>query len=71
MMPTYAYHCTACGHGFEKLERMSADPQPACPRCGQRAQRLISGGAGLVLKGAAATPSAPPPGCCGGACHQH
>jgi putative FmdB family regulatory protein len=70
-MPTYAYHCTACGHGFEKFEKMSADASPACPHCGQRAQRLISGGAGLVVKRAAAVPSATPSTCCGGACHQH
>lgn len=70
-MPTYEYHCTACGHGFEKFEKMSADPNPACPRCGQRAKRLISGGAGLMVKGAAAARSATPSTCCGGACHQH
>ncbi|MBX3726814.1 MAG: zinc ribbon domain-containing protein [Xanthomonadales bacterium] len=34
-MPIYEFDCTACGHGFERLQKMSdADPS-ACPACGQ------------------------------------
>lgn len=34
-MPIYAFHCDACGHDFERLQRMS-DPDPTvCPECGE------------------------------------
>jgi putative FmdB family regulatory protein len=33
-MPIYAYHCTACGHRFDRLQKLS-DPDPdVCPECG-------------------------------------
>jgi putative FmdB family regulatory protein len=33
-MPIYAFECTACGHQFDRLQKMS-DPDPtACPECG-------------------------------------
>jgi len=32
-MPIYAFECTACGHRFDKLQKLS-DPDPqACPSC--------------------------------------
>ena len=32
-MPIYAFACTACGHRFDRLQKMS-DPDPAaCPEC--------------------------------------
>ena len=32
-MPIYAFACTACGHHFDRLQKMS-DPDPAaCPEC--------------------------------------
>lgn len=50
-MPTYEYRCPA-GHTFEKLfQTMNASRHAKCPTCGKRAERLISGGAGLVFKG--------------------
>ena len=50
-MPTYEYRCPR-GHEFEKFSpRMTSHPSAACPKCGKRARRLISGGAGLVFKG--------------------
>ena len=53
MPPTYEYECQACGHGFERFESISARPNPKCPKCGRRkAKRRISGGAGLIFKGA-------------------
>jgi len=30
---------------------MTSHPSASCPKCGKRARRLISGGAGLVFKG--------------------
>lgn len=50
-MPTYEYRCPK-GHRFEKFfPRISNRRSVACPECGARAPRLISGGAGLVFKG--------------------
>lgn len=32
-MPIYAFECTACGHEFDRLQKLS-DPDPeACPTC--------------------------------------
>ena len=32
-MPIYAFECAACGHSFDRLQKMS-DPDPAaCPAC--------------------------------------
>jgi putative FmdB family regulatory protein len=50
-MPTYEYRCPK-GHGFEKFfPQMNNRRRIRCPKCGQLAERLISGGAGLVFKG--------------------
>jgi len=33
-MPIYAFQCHACGHSFDRLQKLS-DPDPsACPECG-------------------------------------
>lgn len=50
-MPTYEYRCPSCSNAFEKFQRMSDEPVAECPSCGARAERRISGGAGLVFKG--------------------
>ncbi len=49
-MPTYEYRCPK-GHEFEMFQRMSDEPRTACPECGKTAERLLSGGAGLIFKG--------------------
>lgn len=50
-MPTYDYKCPK-GHVFEKtFPRISTQRFAKCPKCGERAERQISGGAGLVFKG--------------------
>lgn len=50
-MPTYEYKCPL-GHVSEKFyPTMNAPRQLKCPVCGRRAERIISGGAGLVFKG--------------------
>ena len=51
-MPTYDYECIKCGHAFEIFQAMSAEPKKRCPKCRGKVQRLISGGAGLLFKGA-------------------
>ena len=58
-MPTYEYICEKCGHQFEQVQPMSAQPLELCPkeRCSQprwgkgKVKRAISGGAGLIFKG--------------------
>jgi len=50
-MPTYSYRCPQCGHGYEKLQKISDNTKAKCPECGTRGERLITGGAGLVFKG--------------------
>jgi len=50
-MPTYEYKCPKCGTRFEKFQRITAKPAAPCPKCGATAERLISGGHGIVFKG--------------------
>jgi putative FmdB family regulatory protein len=51
-MPTYEYVCRACGHRFERFQKISDEPTRECPECSEPAvERLISAGAGLVFKG--------------------
>lgn len=50
-MPTYEYKCPK-GHVFEKtFSRITSQRHAKCPICGKRAERQISGGAGIVFKG--------------------
>ena len=38
-MPIYAFSCDACGHEYDRLQKLS-DPDPeACPACGKPAVR--------------------------------
>jgi len=58
-MPTYEYVCEKCGHDFESLQTMSAQPLRVCPKdlCPQkkwgrgRVKKKISSGGGLLFKG--------------------
>lgn len=51
-MPTYDYECAACGHRFERFEKVHDDGSKACARCGKRrARRLLGTGAGVIFKG--------------------
>ncbi len=51
-MPTYEYRCGACDHAFEKFQSINDDPVRECPECGEeRAERIISSGAGLIFRG--------------------
>ncbi len=51
-MPTYEYRCSACGHEFERFQKMSDPPVRTCPACKKRkAERRISSGGGLLFKG--------------------
>ena len=50
-MPTYEYECTACGLRFERRQALTDAPNAECPECHGKARRLISGGAGFIMKG--------------------
>ncbi len=50
-MPTYEYRCRRCGHQFEVFHGIRDDSPRHCPRCRGRAQRVPTGGAGLLFKG--------------------
>jgi len=51
-MPTYDYHCDACGHRFEKFQSITAPAVRKCPRCGRvKVRRLLGAGAGIIFKG--------------------
>ena len=51
-MPTYEYRCTN-GHGFEDFVLKMSDGKPhvPCPTCGERGERQLSAGGGLLFKG--------------------
>ncbi|KPK99080.1 MAG: FmdB family transcriptional regulator [candidate division Zixibacteria bacterium SM23_73_2] len=51
-MPTYEYLCQSCGFKFDAFQRMTDEPLEKCPQCKGELKRLISGGGGLIFKGA-------------------
>ena len=59
-MPTYEYECEACGLKFEKRQPITASPLSRCPQCRGRVHRVVSGGAGFIVKGGG--PDSPSPG---------
>jgi len=50
-LPLYPYRCTECGHHFEKIQKFSAKPETACPKCGGVLERPLTA-PGLQFKGA-------------------
>ncbi len=50
-MPIYEYQCTACGHPFEALQKMSEEPLKKCPKCNKEALQKLVSAAGFQLKG--------------------
>jgi putative FmdB family regulatory protein len=50
-MPTYEYECRKCGLRFERRQPMTDRPLTECPECRGEVRRLISGGAGFMIKG--------------------
>jgi putative FmdB family regulatory protein len=49
-MPTYEYECDTCGLKFERRQAITEQPITVCPECRGTVQRLISGGAGFILR---------------------
>ncbi len=51
-MPTYEYRCSSCEYHFEKFSlKISEQSSVECPKCGAQAERLISGGGGVLFRG--------------------
>ena len=50
-MPTYEYECTRCGDRFERRQAITDAPLGECPDCRGEVRRLVTGGAGFILKG--------------------
>ena len=50
-MPTYDYQCQACGEKSELIQKMTEEPVQTCPKCGGKAERVFSPGAGFLFKG--------------------
>lgn len=51
-MPTYSYQCDACGHEFDKEQRITEKPVKKCPKCKKlKARRMIAASPGFILKG--------------------
>ncbi len=49
---TYEYMCLACQHEWEAEQSISEKPLTECPKCHEpKAKRMVSGGAGFILKG--------------------
>jgi putative FmdB family regulatory protein len=75
-MPAYEYQCQSCNNHFERRQKMSDPEVDACPACGGAVRRLISGGAGVIAKGASGVrgacmsgePCPAPQMGCGGMC---
>jgi len=50
-MPTYEYACDACGHEFEREQRMTDKPVKKCPKCGKMKSRRMLSSSSFILKG--------------------
>jgi len=50
-MPIYEYRCQACGHEFEKLQKISDPVITECPECHQAEVKKLVSAAGFRLKG--------------------
>ncbi|MDH3977837.1 MAG: zinc ribbon domain-containing protein [Gammaproteobacteria bacterium] len=50
-MPIYEYACKSCGHVFDVLQKMSADPLKDCPECGKPELKKLLSAPNFRLKG--------------------
>ena len=49
-MPIYEYICSACGHRFEVMQKITDHPVKKCEKCGGSVRKVLSAPA-LVFKG--------------------
>lgn len=51
-MPTYEYHCDACGNHFDEFQSITEEPLKKCPKCRkQKLRRIYGAGAAIIFKG--------------------
>ena len=50
-MPIYPYICGACGNEYDKLQKVSDEPDKQCPECGEDSVRRKVTAAAFHLKG--------------------
>lgn len=50
-MPIHEYHCAACGHQFEKIQKMNAKTLRTCPECKKKKLKKLISAASFRLKG--------------------
>ena len=51
-MPSYDYHCQACGAKVEIFHSITSGAKRKCPACGKlKLKRQIGAGAGIIFKG--------------------
>ena len=50
-MPIYEYACKECGHRFDALQKMNADPLTDCPECGKPGLKKLLSAPNCRLKG--------------------
>ncbi len=50
-MPFYEYQCQACGHKFEKLQKLNDDVLKDCPSCNEPKLKKLVSAAAFRLKG--------------------
>jgi putative FmdB family regulatory protein len=50
-MPTYEFKCPQCGKVKEELRLMSKRNDEKLCDCGEKMDRLIGGGSGIIFKG--------------------
>jgi putative FmdB family regulatory protein len=62
-MPTYEYECGKCSLRFEQQQSIKDAPLQACPKCGGKVQRIISGGSGFIMKSSGQSPRDSRKGC--------
>jgi putative FmdB family regulatory protein len=50
-MPIYEYQCRSCGHEYEALQKLNAEPLVHCPACSKPELMKKISAAGFRLKG--------------------
>ena len=56
-MPIYAFACDACGHQFDRLQKLSEPDPDACPVCGKPAVKRQVTAPSFRLAGEPAKPA--------------
>ncbi len=50
-MPLYEYHCKACGHRFERIQKFSDPIVTVCPKCEKQAVEQVITAPAVQFKG--------------------